>query len=363
VPRRRHTVVLDLTERCNLRCVMCYFSTTDRLRFPPFGRELAPNGNMPLAVFERVAATYFPHAWRVALACATEPLIHREFGTFVRIAGRYRIPELWFPTNLLALNEEKAKAIVDAGVHTVAVSVDGMRAETYEKIRIGGRFAQLEERLALLNEARKGSRTRLRIIFTWMRSNRAELQLLPAFAAAHGAAEIDVRFVTPTVGVDNAAELLANEDPGALDDELAAAAEEAVRLGLRLAYYPGFETPEDREENLVAITRRALWRMRAGLYRWEYFDYELAKWRNGCAYPGRTYVIRPNGAVAPCIFWNDPPLALLPEMERAEVDRKLAPVREGLRNGEPIGTCVTCTVRGDAFYQPFRGDETRPLID
>jgi len=24
---------------------------------------------------------------------------------------------------------------------------------------------------------------------------------------------------------------------------------------------------------------------------------------------------------------------------------------------------VTCTVRGDAFYQPFRGDETRPLID
>jgi len=204
----------------------------------------------------------------------------------------------------------------------VAVSVDGMRAETYEKIRVGGRFAQLEERLALLNEARQGSRTRLRIIFTWMRSNRAELQLLPAFAAAHGAAEIDVRFVTPTVGVDNAAELLANEDPGALDAELAAAAEEAVRLGLRLAYYPGFETPEDREENLVALARRALWRMRAGLYRlyrWEYFDYELAKWRNGCAYPGRTYVIRPNGAVAPCIFWNDPPLALLPEMERAEV--------------------------------------------
>ncbi|HSM50761.1 MAG TPA: hypothetical protein VLA75_05110, partial [Thermoanaerobaculia bacterium] len=101
---RRHTVVMDLTERCNLRCVMCYFSVTDRLRFPPFDRELAENGNMPLPTFERIAETYFPRAWRVALGCAAEPLIHREFAEMVRIAGRSRIPELWFPTNLLALN-------------------------------------------------------------------------------------------------------------------------------------------------------------------------------------------------------------------------------------------------------------------
>lgn len=360
---RRHTVVMDLTERCNLRCVMCYFSVTDRLRFPPFDRELAENGNMPLPTFERIAETYFPRAWRVALGCAAEPLIHREFAEMVRIAGRYRIPELWFPTNLLALNAAKAEAIVAAGVHTVAVSIDGMRAETYEKIRVGGRFAQLLERLALLNETRKGSRTRLRFIFTWMRSNREDLQLLPAFAAEHGATEIDVRFVTPTVGVDNAAELLSGEDSAALNDELAAAAEGAVARRIKLAYYPGFETPEDREENLLAITKRALWRVRAGLYRWEYFDYELAKWRHGCAYPGRTYVIRPNGAVAPCIFWNDPPLALAPETPRAEVDRRLGAIREAIRCGEPEGSCAGCTVRGDAFYQPFRADETRPLVD
>ena len=42
------------------------------------------------------------------------------------IAGRYGVPELWFPTNLLALTEATANALVDAGVWTVAASIDGV---------------------------------------------------------------------------------------------------------------------------------------------------------------------------------------------------------------------------------------------
>ena len=60
-------VILDLTARCNLKCVMCYFANTDRLFFPPFDRELSTDGNMPVEVFESIAADLFPKAWRVAL--------------------------------------------------------------------------------------------------------------------------------------------------------------------------------------------------------------------------------------------------------------------------------------------------------
>ena len=67
---------MDLTARCNLKCVMCYFSNTDRLFFPPFDTQLSDDGNMPVAVFEKIAADLFPRAWRVALACAAEPMIH-----------------------------------------------------------------------------------------------------------------------------------------------------------------------------------------------------------------------------------------------------------------------------------------------
>ena len=69
---RPYHVILDLTSRCNLKCVMCYFSATDRLNFPPYDVELSAEGNMPVPVFEKLAAELFPKAWRVALGCAAE---------------------------------------------------------------------------------------------------------------------------------------------------------------------------------------------------------------------------------------------------------------------------------------------------
>ena len=66
-------VILDVTSRCNLKCVMCYFAATDRLTFPPYDAEPG-DGNMPLPVFEKIAAEMFPRAWRVALGCAAEPI-------------------------------------------------------------------------------------------------------------------------------------------------------------------------------------------------------------------------------------------------------------------------------------------------
>jgi molybdenum cofactor biosynthesis enzyme MoaA len=61
----------------------------------------------------------------VALGCAAEPLIHPRIREIVAVASRYRIPDLWFPTNLLAPTGRTAEAIVDAGVAVVAASIDG----------------------------------------------------------------------------------------------------------------------------------------------------------------------------------------------------------------------------------------------
>lgn len=350
---RPWTIVMDLTERCNLRCVMCYFSVVDRLRFEPFDRPVSDNGQMPVETFERLAETFFPRAREVALGCAAEPLIHKEFARLVRTAGRYRVPELWFPTNLLALDRRKAEAIVEAGVAHVGVSVDGTDAPTYERIRVGGRFAVLEEKLALLNEVRRGSPTALRIIFTWMKSNRADLAHLPAFAAKHGAAELDVRFVAPTVGVDNSGELLTGEDPEQLNDELFRVFEAAVARGLALRAFPDFHAGRGAPRGVVARWRRFRLRRRAGMYRAELLGHELARRRDGCQYPGRQYVIRPNGAVTPCVFWKQAPHGLLPEDSLATIDGRIARLREGLRSGHPLGSCADCGERRAAFYRPL----------
>jgi MoaA/NifB/PqqE/SkfB family radical SAM enzyme len=351
-------VILDTTERCNLKCRMCHFAATDRLTFPPFDRQLSPNGNMPVEAFEKIAAELFPRAWRVALACAAEPMVHPKFAEIVGVAGRYGVPDLWFPTNLLALTEAKAEAICDAGVNVVGVSMDGTSAATYEHIRVGGKFERLEKSLRLLNDvrARKKARTRLRLIFTWMRSNREELRTLPEFAATHGASEIDIRFVTPTPGVDNSGELLEGEDPAALRAELRVTARDAVKRGLRLASFPDYEAAEELPRTAWARLRRWSFRRRAGLDRREYELYRRAERTKGCVWPSDFYVIRPNGAVSPCIFWDREPIGFLPQDGYAELagGEPLRRIREGLVDGHPVGTCATCSQRKDAFYYRLR---------
>ena len=357
--RRPYTVVLDLTERCNLKCVMCYFSSVDRLRFRPFDRELGERGILPLEVFETLAADLFPRARRVALGCAAEPMLHPKFREILKVAGRYRVPDLWFPTNLLALTERTAEELVDAGVTTVAASIDGATRETYEKVRVGGSWDRLISRLELLNEvkAKRGaSRPRLRIIFTWMRSNRQELSRLPAFAAEHGASELDVRFVSPTTGVDIGPELLSGEPAAELRAELRAAARDAVARGLKLSSYPEFETVAERPRSLASRLERRLFNLRAGLERWEHWRHRWLERRHGCVYPGRTLVIRPNGAVSPCTFWEAEPIGFYPEDNLASIaaGRALARIRGGLLRGEPVGTCAGCEIRRDALYRPLR---------
>jgi MoaA/NifB/PqqE/SkfB family radical SAM enzyme len=350
-------VILDLTARCNLKCVMCYFSNADRLYFPPFDKELSSDGNMPVEVFQRIAADLFPKAWRVALGCAAEPMIHPKFKEIIAIAGTYGVPDLWFPTNLLALTDSTAEALVKARVTTVAASIDGMTKDTYEKIRVPAKWERLLACLDTLSRVRRaaGSRTpRLRIIFTWMQSNRKDLQLLPEFAADHGATEIDVRFVSQTPGVDVTHELLSDVDPEELNVELSAAAHDAVKRGLKLASYPEFEkTRPVHTEGLLARARRRLWRLKAGLDRPEYWRYSWYQGLLGCAYPDRNYVIRPNGAVHPCIYWEGDPIGFFPadSLERIAGGAPLKRIRDGLRSGNPVGTCATCGERRSALYR------------
>ena len=344
--RRPLEVILDTTERCNLKCKMCYFSAVDRLQFLPFDRQLSRNGMMPLETFSRVAADLFPRARRVALGCAAEPLVHPKFIDILREAGSYGVPDLWFPTNLLPLTPAKAEAICEAGVNTVGVSMDGTSAETYETIRVGGKFDRLMRSLDLLNGVRRGASTRLRLIFVWMRTNRGDLADLPRFAEEVGASELDVRFVAPTAHVSAEDELLDDEDPGALRAELAATAAEAAARGLRLVSYPDFDNGQP-----VGV-RGHVMRWRAGLYDRQRLRGRFRTAVAGCAWPGHTVVVRPNGAVSPCIFWEEQPIGLYPETSLGEVERSplLAEIVDGLKSGNPCGTCNTCTERKHALY-------------
>ncbi len=361
--RRPLLVIMDMTEKCNLKCRMCHFSAHERIRFEPFDRELDPRGMMPLEVFREVAAELFPRAWRVVLACAAEPLIHPNFIDMVEITGRYKVPDAWFPTNLLALTEKKAEAICDAGIARVGVSMDGVTPAVYESIRVGGKFERLLKCLELFNSVRKGTRTELRLTFTWMKTNRDELALLPAFAEKWGFSELDVRFVVPTPGVDTTPELLDCEDPAVLQSELRQCAEDAARRGLRLGQFPSYEADSEMPRSRFGRIKRSLWRWKVGLERFEYARYRHIERLQGCAWPSYIYVVRPNGVVAPCQFWGQEPVGAFPGTDYASLARSglLAEIKGGLASGRPVGSCQTCSQRREAFYWNLRRRRATPV--
>jgi len=350
--RRPLNIILDLTSRCNLRCRMCYFAATEELRFPPFDQVGPPRGAMALATFERLAGELFPTAHRVALACAAEPLVHPQIREVLAIAARFAVPDLWFPSNLMLLTAATAESIVDARVAVVGVSVDGVDQTTYEGIRVGARWDRLLDRLQLLRQVRRerrSTRPRLRLIFTWMRSNRDQLRRLPELAADLGFAELDVRFVTPTVGVDVGPELIV-ESRRELDAELEEVALDAVRRGLRLASFPEYRSSHRRRV------------LRSGLDRPEHWRHAARERANGCGYPGVTFLVRPNGSVLPCPFWQDEPIGSAPRDGLAALATAplLGRILDGLRRGEPISSCVGCEQRRDAFYRPQLIVEAQP---
>jgi MoaA/NifB/PqqE/SkfB family radical SAM enzyme len=341
------TVLVDVTERCNLRCVMCYFSTTDRIRFPPFDGEPQGNGNMPVELFARVAGEFFPAARQVSIGCATEPLMHPHITEMLEHAGRHGVPQIWMLTNLLPLTETTAAAIA-RNVTTMSVSIDGVRKETYEHIRIGATWERLMAKLRLLRDASGRRGPVLRVTFTWMRANRTELRELPEFAADLGAQELDVRYVAETPGADFEAQSLNCEDPRVLREELAATARDAVRRGLRLAAYPQFD---ERPASLFARIGWRFWRMRAGIDTFAQLGMLHHEQATGCRYPDRYYVVRPSGAVFPCHYYPDPVgFAGTDTLLSIAKGPRLSAIRDGLRCGNPAGACATCQSRRDALY-------------
>ena len=356
--RRRLELILDLTSSCNIRCIMCYFSTTDQLRFKPYHLEPGARGNMDLEVFQHIASELFRSTHTIGFGCSAEPLLHPDLPEILRACRHHRIPKVWLQTNLLALSEAKARAIVEHGVHTVAVSIDGTTRETYEGIRVGASWDRLHSRLDVLRRAAAaGSRPGpdLRVTFAWMRSNREELRSLPAFAASLGAREIDVRFVVPTVGVDNRDELLNDIEPKELMVELWTVARDATSRGIRLSAYPAMITEPDAHRSLIEKITHKMWLLKSGIEGPASWRRSFLERLNGCSFPGRMFLIRPNGAVLPCPFWEEAPIALVPRDGQREIaaSDRLAKISKGLRTGCPVGSCRVCDARKDALFRPL----------
>jgi MoaA/NifB/PqqE/SkfB family radical SAM enzyme len=131
---------------------------------------------MRFEVFTRLV-DQFANLQTLHLQGLGEPLLHPLFFDMVEYAVAKEI-RVTTNTNLTLLNSKRAERMVTSGLDGLFISIDGATRETYENIRVYGKFDVLLENIARVVDARKrlnSSKPDLRLTLVIMRQNLAEL--------------------------------------------------------------------------------------------------------------------------------------------------------------------------------------------
>lgn len=157
------TIDLEPTVRCNLACEMCQVASWDR-RVPDLTLD-----DFKLFV-ERI-----PTVMKIKLQGMGEPLLNRTLFDMVNYASTKGI-RVETNTNGTLLNERICHEILDSGLGSISISLDGATAQTFERIRARAKFTRVVKNIERLLALRGKSRVpEVRIWMLGMRENIHEL--------------------------------------------------------------------------------------------------------------------------------------------------------------------------------------------
>ncbi len=203
---RKLTVFIDITNKCNLRCIMCHFA------YPHLAVQTTRH--MEPLLFEKIASQLAPFTQRLVLSAATEPTASPFFPEILRIAERVGIDDIGFLTNGNTLSDELEEAISKAPVAEIAVSLHGARPETYASIHRGGKLSRVLRnigRLVAIREKNRRKIPRVGLHCTLMRRNIAELPEIVRVAAEAGLDFISMRHLILFEGLGLSGETLSHD--------------------------------------------------------------------------------------------------------------------------------------------------------
>ncbi len=161
----------ELNYSCNLRCPMCTWSVETKVT--------QKEDWLTLETFKRIIDDGIAKGMKsIQLNYVNEPLLRQDLPDFAAYARSKGILDIMLSTNGTVLTEKMGRRLVESGITRLMVSLDAHTQETYDKIRIGANFKQVEDNLmafiALRNQM--GSRLPLvRVSFVRMSLNEQEL--------------------------------------------------------------------------------------------------------------------------------------------------------------------------------------------
>jgi MoaA/NifB/PqqE/SkfB family radical SAM enzyme len=172
---------LETTNRCNLLCTTC----------PRTYEELEPPADMSWDLFTRIVGQ-IPDIERAVLHGVGEPMLVKNLPKMVRYL-KDRGTYVLFNTNGTVLNERNGRALIEAGLDELRVSLDASTAKSYLAIRGKDYFARILKNVRAFRALQeRGGHERPRVS-AWLTGLKETIPELPEFVRV--AAETGVKEV------------------------------------------------------------------------------------------------------------------------------------------------------------------------
>src|ERR1700757_5148180 len=172
---------LKTTTRCNLLCTTC----------PRTYEELEPPADMSWALFTSIV-DQVPNLSRAVLHGVGEPMLVKNLPKMVRYL-KERGTYVLFNTNGTVLNERNGRALIEASLDELRVSLDAANAKSFRAVRGKDCFGRILKNVrAFRNLQEREGKDRPRVS-AWLTGLKETIAELPAFVKV--AAEIGVKEV------------------------------------------------------------------------------------------------------------------------------------------------------------------------
>ena len=183
-------IYIEPTNRCNITCRTCMRNTWDEQM-----------GMMNPKTFDRIlpGLSALSHKPVVMFGGIGEPLFHPRITEMVGDVKALGC-EVELITNGTLLSAKRSRQLVDSGLDTLWVSLDGATPESYADVRLGATLPKVLENLQRFRPMRKGfyhPKPELGIAFVAMKRNIGDLPKVIALGRRLGATRFSVSNVLP----------------------------------------------------------------------------------------------------------------------------------------------------------------------
>ena len=180
-----------------------------------------------------------------------EPLLNKRIFRMIRMA-KERDCLTTMTSNGTALVQKNCLSLIESGLDSLVVSVDGMRPETYDPIRIGASFENVSEKLRTLTALRRTHQPSMDfgIAFTMQESNAIDLELIVPWMVSVGADVLHLKHLNVVSNQQDwtssflryvhQPQLSAGHILGRLEERISRLKEKASQAGIRLIMHSEF---------------------------------------------------------------------------------------------------------------------------